>query len=78
MTFWLMLWPGVSPPPCCHRLHGLLLCVRFLIGQGPSSAEGFEELLDLIGEGIEAGGADGVRTGRVSAEALAGSGIGER
>lgn len=46
---------------------------------GPSSSvEGLEELLDLIGEGTEAGGADGVRTGRVPAEALAGHGIGER
>lgn len=46
---------------------------------GPgSSAEGFEELLDLMGEGAEARGLDGVRTGRVHAEALAGNGVGER
>lgn len=46
---------------------------------GPSpSPEGFEELLDLVGEGTEALGVDGVRTGRVLAEAIAGRGIGER
>ncbi|CAN0118871.1 unnamed protein product, partial [Scytosiphon promiscuus] len=47
-------------------------------GPGSSSAEGLEELLDLVGEGAEVGGLDGVRTGRVHAEALTGSGIGER
>ena len=31
-----------------------------------------------MGEGAEARGVDGVRTGRVHAEALAGNGIGER
>lgn len=35
-------------------------------------------MLDLIGEGAEVRGVDGVRTGRVHAEALAGHGIGER
>ncbi|CAN0420431.1 unnamed protein product, partial [Ectocarpus fasciculatus] len=39
---------------------------------GPGhSGEGLEELLDLMGEGAEARGVDGVRTGRVHAEALA-------
>lgn len=44
---------------------------------GPGSpGHDLEELLELIGEGTEFGGADGVRTGRVSAEALGGRGDG--
>jgi len=62
----------------CPSLSSSRLCRVVSERAGPGSAEGLEELLDLMGEGAEARGVGGVRTGRVHAEALAGNGIGER
>lgn len=76
--------PPPTPSPRGCVVNGLLAkaCNTFPVcgdRAGPgSSGEGLEELLDLMGEGAEARGVDGVRTGRVHAEALAGNGIGER